>query len=134
MGVTLSDFKGRISAITDELTTLISNISDSFDTYVSSKDQDVVINNQVKDFTEKTKMYNRLFQEEEVQAQMAGGKTRHQTLQEYCIWMFFIAYAFFCKAAFTYTYIYNGFGKAVQALFLMLILLVPVVVLMVKYC
>ena len=93
-----------------------------------------MINNQVKDFTEKTKMYNRLFQEEEMQAQIAGGKTRQQTLQEYCIWMFFIAYAFFCKAAFTYVSIYSGFWRATQALFLMIILLVPIVILMIQYC
>jgi hypothetical protein len=103
--VPLNDFRGRLGAIIDEVTTLTSNISDSYDTYLASKDKDAVLQNQMKDYVEKTHMYNRLFQEEELRNQQKGGKSRHQTLQEYVLALFFLAYAILFKSAYTYVHV-----------------------------
>lgn len=133
MGVSLKDFRGRVGAIIDEITTLKFNISDSYDTFISSKEEDAIIKNQKKDFKEKRKMYDRLFQEEEFRAQQAGGKSRQQTIQEYVLVFFFIAYTLLLKAAFTYVHVYHGFGRAFQACFLLSLALIPIIVIMVKF-
>ena len=128
MAVTLKDFRGRIGAIIDEITTLRFNIADSYDTFMSSKE--AIIKNQKNDFKEKRKMYDRLFQEEEYRAQQNGGKTRQQTLQEYVLLFFFIAYTILLKAAFTYVHVYSGFGKAMQVSFLLSLAVIPITILM----
>jgi len=133
MVVSLKDFRGRVGAIIDEITTLKFNISDSYDTFISSKEEDAIIRNQKNDFKEKRKMYDRLFQEEEFRAQQAGGKSRQQTLQEYVLLFFFIAYTIFLKAIYTYVHIYYGFGKAIQVCFLFCLAIIPTIVIMVKF-
>jgi hypothetical protein len=133
MAVSLKDFRGRVGAIIDEITTLKFNISDSYDTFISSKEEDAIIRNQKKDFKEKRKMYDRLFQEEEFRAQQAGGKSRQQTIQEYVLLFFFLAYTLLLKAVYTYLHVYYGFGRALQACFLLSLALIPIIVIMVKF-
>jgi len=134
MVVTLQDFKGRIGAILDEITTLTSNISDSYDTFLSSRDEDATIEIQIRDFKEKTQMYNRLFQEEEMQAEKNGGrKKRARTLQEYVLWFFLIAYLIFLIASFTYVNVHYGLNKALQISVVSCLIIIPVIVIMVKY-
>jgi Flp pilus assembly protein TadB len=133
MAVSLKDFRGRVGAIIDEITTLKFNISDSYDTFMSSKEEDAIIRNQKNDFKEKRKMYDRLFQEEEFRAQQTGGKSRQQTLQEYVLLFFFIAYAILLKAVYGYVYVYSGFIKAIQICLLLSLALIPIVVIMVKF-
>ena len=133
MAVMLKDFRGRVGAIIDEVTTLKFNISDSYDTFMSSKEEDAIIKNQKNDFKEKRKMYDRLFQEEEYRAQQSGGKTRQQTLQEYVLLFFFIAYSILLKAAFTYVHVYSGFGRAMQVSFLLCLAVIPITILMMMF-
>jgi hypothetical protein len=133
MAVTLKDFRGRVGAIIDEVTTLKFNISDAYDTFISSKEEDAIIRNQKNDFKEKRKMYDRLFQEEEFRAQKVGGKSRRETLQEYVLLFFFVAYSILLKAVYGYLHVYSGFGKAIQACFLLSLALIPIVVIMVKF-
>ena len=133
MAVSLKDFRGRVGAIIDEITTLKFNISDSYDTFMSSKEEDAIIRNQKNDFKEKRKMYDRLFQEEEFRSQQTGGKSRQQTLQEYVLLFFFIAYAILLSAVYGYVYAYSGFIKAIQICLLLSLALIPIVVIMVKF-
>jgi len=133
MAVSLKDFRGRVGAIIDEITTLKFNISDSYDTFMSSKQEDAIIRNQKNDFQEKRKMYDRLFQEEEFRAKQTGGKKRRETLQEYILLFFFIAYTILLKAVYTYVHVYSGFGRAIQICFLLVIAIIPAIVIMVKY-
>ena len=133
MAVTLKDFRGRVGAIIDEVTTLKFNISDAYDSFISSKEEDAIIRNQKNDFKEKRKMYDRLFQEEEFRAQQGGGKSRRETLQEYVLLFFFVAYSILLKAVYGYLHVYSGFGRAMQVVFLLSLALIPIVVIMVKF-
>jgi hypothetical protein len=133
MAVSLKDFRGRVGAIIDEVTTLKFNISDAYDTFMTSKEEDAIIRNQKNDFKEKRKMYDRLFQEEEFRAQNTNGKSRRETLQEYVLLFFFVAYSILLKAVYGYVHVYSGFGRAMQVVFLLSLAMIPVVVLMVKF-
>jgi len=117
----------------EDIISLKHTISDAHTSAKSSKEDESVIQQQKKDFREKTQMYNRLFQEEEVNLQKNGGKTRQDTLQEYMLAFFFLAYAIFLKAVFSYVYIYGGYGKAMQITAIFTIMIIPVIFIMVKY-
>jgi len=117
----------------EDIIILKRNISDAHSSAKSSKEGEAVIQQQKKDFREKTQMYNRLFQEEEINLQKNGGKTRQDTLQEYMLTFFFLAYAIFLKAVFSYVYIYGGYGKAMQITAILTIMLIPMIFIMVKY-
>lgn len=117
----------------EDIIILKRNISDAHSSAKSSKEAEAVIQQQKKDFREKTQMYNRLFQEEEINLQKNGGKTRQDTLQEYMLTFFFLAYAIFLKAVFSYVYIYGGYGKAMQITAILTIMLIPMIFIMVKY-
>jgi hypothetical protein len=82
----------------DELTSLKSNISDSFDTLSNTTLSQKRILKQSKesnDLEQQADMYNRLFEEEEARLQAFGGKTRAQTLQEFVLLFFFVGYGIF---------------------------------------
>jgi hypothetical protein len=46
----------------------------------------------IRDFKQKADSYDRQFEEEESRLQAYGGKTRKQTLQEFVLLFFFVAY------------------------------------------
>ncbi len=117
----------------ENIISLKHNISNAHASAKSSKEDEAVLQQQKKDFREKTQMYNRLFQEEEVNLQKNGGKTRQDTLQEYMLTFFFLAYAIFLKALFSYVYIYGGYGKAMQITAIFTIMIIPVIFIMAKY-
>ena len=125
----------RVQNIIDKLTVLTSGISESYDNNfsVAKKETDSVVQTQIADYNNKTEMYNRLFQEEEYELQNSGGRTRQQTLQEYVILLFFSAYALFFITAFVYSNMFYGLEKTIQIAVGLLILLVPIVILMIKY-
>lgn len=125
----------RVQNIIDKLTILTSEISASYDNNLSiaKKEIGAVVQNQITDYSEKTEMYNRLFQEAEYEIQNSGGKTRQQTLQEYVILLFFSAYAVFFITVFIYSNMFYGLEKTIQIAVGLLLLLIPIVVLMIKY-
>ena len=46
---------------------------------------------------------------------------------------FFLAYAIFLKALFSYVYVYGGYGKAMQITAIFTVMIIPVIFIMVKY-
>jgi hypothetical protein len=131
--VSVNTLLERLNPMLEDIIILKRNISDAHSSAKSSKEGEAVIQQQKKDFREKTQMYNRLFQEEEINLQKNGGKTRQDTLQEYMLTFFFLAYAIFLKAVFSYVYIYGGYGKAMQITAILTIMLIPMIFIMVKY-
>ena len=131
--VTVTNLLDHLNSMLEDIISLKHTISDAHTSAKSSKEDESVIQQQKKDFREKTQMYNRLFQEEEVNLQKNGGKTRQDTLQEYMLAFFFLAYAIFLKAVFSYVYIYGGYGKAMQITAIFTIMIIPVIFIMVKY-
>ena len=117
----------------ENIISLKHTISDAHSSSNSSKEDEAVIQQQKKDFKEKTQMYNRLFQEEEVNLQKNGSKTRQDSLQEYMLFFFFLAYAILLKAIFSYVYMYGGYGKAMKITAIFTLMLIPIIFIMVKY-
>lgn len=133
MTAQLSEFILGIESILEDIISLKNNISYAHTSVKSSKEDELVLQQQNKDFKEKTQMYNRLFQEEEIKLQKNGGNTREDSLQEYMLAFFFLSYAIFLKATFSYVYIYGGYGKAMQITTVLTLMILPIVFIMVKY-
>jgi hypothetical protein len=129
----LNNLPDRLNSMLESIISLKHTISNAHTSAKSSKEDEAVLQQQKKDFREKTQMYNRLFQEEEVNLQQNGGKTRQDTLQEYMLTFFFLAYAIFLKALFSYVYVYGGYGKAMQITAIFTVMIIPVIFIMVKY-
>jgi len=66
MTAQLSEFILGIESILEDIISLKNNISYAHTSVKSSKEDELVLQQQNKDFKEKTQMYNRLFQEEEI--------------------------------------------------------------------
>jgi len=86
---TVGQLSNRIKAILDELTVVKSSMTDSYD-----KIKNVVTNDsQIESIKKQTDTANRQFEEAQYKFQASGGKSRKQTLQEFVILFFFVAYA-----------------------------------------
>lgn len=95
---TVRSFADRVQNCIDELTSLKSKISDSYDslsnTDVSQK-RTLKQSKESNDLQQEVDMYDRLFEEEEAKLQAFGGKTRAETLQEFVLLFFFVGYGIF---------------------------------------
>lgn len=95
---TVRSFADRVQNCIDELTSLKSKISDSYDilsnTNISQK-RTLKQSKESNDLQQEAEMYDRLFEEEEAKLQAFGGKTRAETLQEFVLLFFFVGYGIF---------------------------------------
>jgi hypothetical protein len=134
MATTPATLSTRVENIIDKLTVYTAAISASYDNnFGTKKKESDAVEKQVSDYKNKSEMYDRLFQEAEYELQSSGGKTRQQTLQEYVILLFFSAYTVFFITVFIYSNMFYGLEKTIQIAVGLLILLVPIVILMIKY-
>jgi hypothetical protein len=86
---TVGQLSNRIKDIFDELTILKSSMTNSYNNI-----KNVVTNDSQLEFIKKqTDTANRQFEEAQYKFQASGGKSRKQTLQEFVILFFFVAYA-----------------------------------------
>lgn len=95
-GNTVADLNDKLTSLTDELTILTSSIKTSFGSISSAKSvgaQDFSMKKNIRELNNKADDYDRQFEEEESRLQKYGNKTRKQTLQEFVLLFFFIAYA-----------------------------------------
>ena len=95
-GNTVADLNEKLTSLTNELTILTNSIKTSFlsETRVGGKagSQDYSMKKDIREFNEEADSYDRQFEEEESRLQAYGGKTRKQTLQEFVLLFFFVAY------------------------------------------
>jgi len=134
MATTPATLSIRVQNIIDKLTVHKSVISESYDNnFGTKKKESNAVDKQIADYKNKSDMYDRLFQEEEYELQSSGGRTRQQTLQEYVILLFFSAYAVFFITVFIYSNMFYDLEKTVKISIGLLVLLVPIVILMIKY-
>jgi ABC-type transport system involved in cytochrome bd biosynthesis fused ATPase/permease subunit len=94
-GKTVADLNDTLASLTDELTVLTSSIKTSLKSVsdtTSLGSQDFSMKKDIREFNEKADTYDRQFEEEESRLQRYGGKTRKQTLQEFVLLFFFVAY------------------------------------------
>jgi len=107
---TVADLAKRVKLITDTLYTLNTNITTAYTAYftnLSNTTSHITLNqNQVNEMTAKRDSYDRMFQEEQIKYQ--NGKSRHQTLQEYVLLFFFVAYGVFTVSLALMTFTTEG--------------------------
>ena len=118
---TVADLVSRVQTILNELTILQHKISESYDNYVkpSNKGEITLIQ---EDYVSKGAMYDRLFQEKEGASQ-SSRKGRAQTLQEYVLLFFFVAFAIFSISLALLSSSLTGKGMQVFGLMSLIIIL-----------
>lgn len=131
----LVELRTRVDTLTDELTILKSKLSESFDSFAKKQigESDPTFENQIATLKDQTKMYDRLFQEKEAEFQVSGGKTRQQTLQEYNLLFFYIAYGVLTLSLSIYQAVHHTAITGAKTFGLLALALMPITALMVKY-
>ena len=109
---TVRQVSASVQGIIDELTILTASITNSFNNMNTrastskAQDNDILTQSTIKNLKDQADMVDRKFEEAEYKVQASGGKSRKQTLQEFVILFFFVAYAAFTISLILY-------GKAV---------------------
>ena len=90
---TVNQLKNKVNDILTKLTLNSAEITKAYS--LMKEPLDTTLQNEITNYNSQAQMYDRLFQEKEAELQANGGRKRDQTLQEYCIFFFFISYAIF---------------------------------------
>jgi ABC-type multidrug transport system fused ATPase/permease subunit len=138
MPTTVKELNDTIKGIIDDLTKYTTSISTSYNNMSSRSgslnsivENDVSTQSTIKQMEEETEMTNRKFVEAEHKFKVSGGKSRKQTLQEFIILFFFVAYALFTVSLVVY---YRSLGRSVaKILGLMAFILLIIVGIIVRY-
>lgn len=132
-GTTVGQLNTNLTSITEELTVLTASVKDSLTTYLSSRtrkdnSENVSMKKDIREFKESADNYDRQFEEEESRLQAFGGKSRKQTLQEFILFFFFVAYGILTFAFLLYA---NQFGFDTKKIFAAMIFILLVVTAMI---
>jgi ABC-type transport system involved in cytochrome bd biosynthesis fused ATPase/permease subunit len=132
-GNTVAELNNSLTSFIDELTVLTASIKDSYNSSIRGPgkvgSQDLSMKKDIREFKQKADSYDRQFEEEESRLQAFGGKTRKQTLQEFIILFFFLAYGFMTVAFLLYA---NRVGldtaKILAAMVFILLVLTAIII------
>jgi ABC-type transport system involved in cytochrome bd biosynthesis fused ATPase/permease subunit len=132
-GNTVSELNASLTSFIDELTVLTESIRDSYNSSIRGSgkagSQDLSMKKDIREFKQNAESYDRRFEEEESRLQAFGGKTRKQTLQEFIILFFFLAYGIMTVAFLLYA---NRVGldttKILAAMVFILLVLTAIIV------
>jgi hypothetical protein len=133
---TVRSFADRVQTSIDELTSLKSKIGDSFDTLSNttlSQKRNLKQSNEANRLDEEAAMYDRLFEEEQVKLQGFGGKTRAETLQEFVLLFFFVAYGVFTVSMALLAMSTQGTNAALKIIGLLLFCLLLISGILIRY-
>lgn len=119
---TVGNLVKRVESILSELKTLETKISESYEKYIG-KSGSALEKSLEDDYISKANMYDRLFQEQEAELQASGGKSRAQTLQEYILLLFFVAFAILSITITVFAQTTSGRGWQVFGLMFLIIIL-----------
>lgn len=102
-GNTVQSLNSAITAITDELTSLKTTITDYHTTLhlpstSGAASSSLAIKKEIADLKEKAETDDQQFVEEQARLDARGGKTRKQSLQEFVLLFFFVAYGLLAVA------------------------------------
>jgi len=123
--------KTTAQSIKDQLTILTASIRNSFNnmnTRGSSSGtaaNDINTQSTIDTLNEKAETTDRQFEEAMYKFQASGGKTRKQTLQEFVILFFFVAYALFTVSLVLY-------GKTVAISTILILVIMSIVLLLIS--
>ncbi len=106
----VKELSERITKIVSELAKYTTSITTSYDNMTtrggglnSVVDNDLITQNQITSIKEETEAIDREFVEAEHHFKLSGGKSRKQTLQEFILLFFFVAYALFTVSLIIYS-------------------------------
>jgi hypothetical protein len=106
----VKELSERITKIVSELAKYTTSITTSYDNMTtrggglnSVVDNDLITQNQITSIKEETEAVDREFVEAEHHFKLSGGKSRKQTLQEFILLFFFVAYALFTVSLIIYS-------------------------------
>lgn len=124
-GNTIADLNDKLTSLTNTLNILTNSIKTSLTSL--SKDSESTVSQvysmrkDIRDFNEQADSYDRRFEEEEARLQVYGGKTRIQTLQEFILLFFFVAYGILTVAFLLYA---NRVGMDVLKIFAIMVFMI----------
>ena len=106
----VKELSERITKIVSDLAKYTTSITTSYDNMTtrggginSVVDNDLITQNQIASIKEETEAIDREFVEAEHHFKLSGGKSRKQTLQEFILLFFFVAYALFTVSLIIYS-------------------------------
>ena len=114
MATTVQQLVDRVSSNLTEVTVLQSQINSAYQNMNSNTpltQDNVYIQSKIQSLKDQATSYDTQFEEEESKLQAMGGKTRKQTLQEFVLLFFYIAFGLFIVSAGVYVYITEQKGK-----------------------
>lgn len=115
---TVQELATRVQNLYNRITILESNISESYDKVIDRQVKGGGYTNEkeLNDLKAEADAYDRKFEEEESKLQGLGGKTRKQTLQEFVLLFFFVAYGLFAVSLAVQAQITQGGNAALKIL------------------
>jgi len=138
-GNTVGNLNMAITSIINELVVLKSNITDSYNklatrsSSVGVGSEDINMKKQINDFNEQAATDDQQFVEEEARLQGYGGKTRKQSLQEFVLLFFFVAFGILTVALVLMTNYTSGSTQAWKTFGLMLFILLIITGIILRY-
>jgi hypothetical protein len=136
-GKTVQSLNSAITAITGELTALKASITSSFNALPTRGGavggQDTQMKKEIADFNEKAETDDQQFVEEQARLEARGGKTRKQSLQEFVLLFFFVAYGLLAVALILLANYTGGSTQAWKTFGLMLFIVLIVAGIIIRY-
>ena len=136
-GTTVRSLNSAIAAINDELTSLKSSVTSSFNALPTRGgavgSQDTQMKKEISDFNEKAETDDQQFVEEQARLEARGGKTRKQSLQEFVLLFFFVAYGLLTVALVLLANYTGGSSQAWKTFGLMLFIVFIVTGIIIRY-
>jgi hypothetical protein len=136
-GATVTELNNNLISLTEELTILTASITSSFNTFMRDSNKatvkDLTMKKDIREFIQKADSYDREFEEEESRLQAFGGKGRKQTLQEFVLLFFYLAYGILSFAIIMYAYRANIEGYTMKVFGLLAFILLLITGMILKY-
>ena len=109
MTTTVRELSEKVRYLYDSINVLRDSISDSY-TKITTGETSAIsatlkLKSQIRDLQEEADKYDTEFRKQERFIQSTGGKTRHQTLQEFVILFFYTAFVLLTVSLAVYAYI-----------------------------
>jgi hypothetical protein len=133
-GATVTELNTNLTSFIDELTILTASIRSSFNSFKrETTSEDLTMKKDIREFIHKADSYDRQFEEEESRLQAFGGKGRKQSLQEFVLLFFYLAYGILSFAIIMYAYRANIEGYTMKVFGILAFILLIITGIILKY-
>jgi len=99
---TVRQFSDTLQVLIDQLTILTDGITKTYNYLSTRSSSDIKNQSTIVSLKQEAAEYDRKFEEAQYKFKASGGKSRKQTLQEFVILFFFVAYALFTVSLILY--------------------------------